>query len=170
MSRLSGVIPAIPTPLLENEDLDAKSLCKLIDHVIDQGAAAVFILGNMGEGAALMDSVRLNTVEAAVKHIDGRVPLMAACSNGSTRRTIELGKQMQDLGPDHLVATPPYYYKFPYEQCLINYYEDVSKALQKPVWVYGPSTNNLTHGRVNGHTLCIISVIITSQPTVNRLT
>ena len=144
MLKLSGVIPAIPTPLLENEDLDVESLCKAIDYVIGQGASAVFVLGNMGEGSALLDSVRLKTVETAVDHINGRVPLMAACSNGSTRRTIELGKQMQDLGPDHLVSTAPYYYGFPHQQCIVNYFQKVSDALNKPLWIYNnpASTGN----------------------------
>ncbi len=59
LQKLSGVIPAIPTPLMENEDLDVESLRKIIDYVIKQGVSGIFILGNMGEGTALLDSVRL---------------------------------------------------------------------------------------------------------------
>ncbi len=139
--KLSGVIPAIPTPLLENEDLDAKSLCNIIDHVITQGASVIFVLGNMGEGTALLDPVRLKTVETTVNHINGRIPLMAACSNGSTRRTIELGKQMQKLGPDYLVSTTPFYYGFPHQQCIVNYFQEVSGALDKPLWLYNSSAS-----------------------------
>ena len=147
MSKLSGVIPAIPTPLLENEDLDVESLCKIINYTIEQGVSGIFVLGNMGEGTALLDSVKLDTVETAVKYINGRVPLMAACSDGSTRRTIELGKKIQDSGADYLVSTTPYYYSFPHQQCIINYFDKVSNALGKPLLFYnnpGSSGNKVT--------------------------
>lgn len=147
MSKLSGVIPTVPTPLLENEDLDVSALRKLIDYVIGQGVSGVFVLGNMGEGTALLDSVKLATVETAAKHINGRVPLMAACSDGSTRRTIELGKRLQDLGADYLVSTTPYYYSFPNQQCIINYFDKVSNGLERPLLFYnnpGSTGNNVS--------------------------
>lgn len=134
--KLSGVISAIPTPLLENEDLDVYGLRKLIDYVIEQGVSSIFVLGNMGEGTALLDSVKLATVETAAQHINNRVPLIAACSECSTRRTIELGKRIQNLGADYLVSTTPYYYSFPYQQCIINYFDKVSNALDKPLLFY----------------------------------
>ncbi len=61
---------------------------------------------------------------------------MVACSDGSTRRTIELGKRMQDLGPDYLVSTTPYYYGFPNQKCIIDYFEKLSNTLDKPLLFY----------------------------------
>lgn len=151
MKKLSGVIPAIPTPLLKNEDLDGGALCKIIDYVIEQGASGVMVLGNMGEGTALLDSVRLETVKIAVRHIKNRVPTLATCSNGSTRRTIELGKEMQNSGVDYLVSTSPYYYAFPHQQCIINYFEEVSAAINIPLWLYNNPTS--TGNQLNFETI-----------------
>ena len=99
MAKLEGVIPAIPTPLLPNEDVDTEALGRLIDFVIEGGASVIFILGNMGEGAALLDSQKRAAVKAAVSRVRGRVPLLAAISEVSTRRTVESGKAIQELGP-----------------------------------------------------------------------
>lgn len=55
--KLEGVIIAMPTPLLENEDIDSSSLCKLIDYCIAEGANGIMIGGSMGEGPALIDPV-----------------------------------------------------------------------------------------------------------------
>ena len=154
MSKLSGVIPAIPTPLLENEDLDVESLHKLINYAIGQGVSGIFVLGNMGEGTALLDSVKLATVETAARYINGRVPLMAACSDGSTRRTIELGKKIQDSGADYLVSTTPYYYSFPHQQCIIDYFDKVSNALDKPLLFY--NNPGSTGNKINSDTLEVI--------------
>ncbi|MHB9071416.1 MAG: dihydrodipicolinate synthase family protein, partial [Sedimentisphaerales bacterium] len=46
-NQISGIVTAIPTPLLANEDVDIQSLKKLIDYVISQGANGIFVLGNM---------------------------------------------------------------------------------------------------------------------------
>ena len=66
MSNLSGVIPAIPTPLQVNEDVDVEALRKVVDYVIKEGASGVMIGGGMGEGAAILDSQRILAVEVAV--------------------------------------------------------------------------------------------------------
>ena len=97
MSNLSGVIPAIPTPLLGNEDADIKSLKKLIDFVIEKGVSGIFVLGSMGEGPALIDSQKKAVVETAVKHTEKRVPVLAGVSEVSTRRAIELAKVLEQL-------------------------------------------------------------------------
>lgn len=68
MSKLNGIIAAIPTPLLDNEDIDVEALKRLIDYVIHQEASGIFVLGNMGEGPALLDSQKLKAVETAVNH------------------------------------------------------------------------------------------------------
>lgn len=136
MNKLEGVITAIPTPLLTNEDVDVGGLERVIDYVIQGGAAGIFVLGNMGEGAALLDAQKRVAVKAAVKHARGRVPVLAAVSEVSTRRTVEAGKAIQDLGPDYLVATTPYYYQFPHPDSIVGFFETLGRELSRPLVFY----------------------------------
>jgi 4-hydroxy-tetrahydrodipicolinate synthase len=136
MRKLEGVITAIPTPLHPNEDVDVGGLERLIDYVIQGGAAGIFVLGNMGEGAALVDAQKRVAVSGAVKHARGRVPVLAAISEVSTRRTVESGKAMQDLGPDYLVATTPYYYQFPHPDSIMGFFETLGRELSRPLVFY----------------------------------
>lgn len=136
MSKLNGIIPAIPTPLLENEDIDVEALRKLIDYVIHQGASGIFVLGNMGEGPALLDSQKLKAVETAVNHTQGRVPVLAGMAEVSTRRMIELGKKMKALKPDYLVMTTPFYYRFPHPDSLYNSAQKICGELDYPMVFY----------------------------------
>jgi len=129
MSKLSGIITALPTPLLENEDVDIQSLIKLIDYVITQGANGIFVLGNMGEGPALLDSQKLVVVKTAVEHAKKRVPVLAGIAEVSTRRMIELGKKFKELNPDYMVMTTPFYYRFPHPDSLLNSVEKISSEL-----------------------------------------
>ena len=136
MSKLSGVIPALPTPLLDNENVDVPGVIKLIDYVIEQGASGIFVLGSMGEGPSLLDSQRLLLVETAAKHIKGRVPLLAGISDVSTRRALEMGKMLQEAGPDYLVTTTPFYYSFPHPDSIIEYVSTLAGKLQTPLVFY----------------------------------
>ena len=136
MATLEGVIPAIPTPLLPNEDVDLEALGRLIDFVIQGGASGIFILGNMGEGAALVDSQKRAAVKEAVKRVRGRVPLLAGISEVSTRRTVESGKAIQALGPDYLVSTTPYYYQFPHPDSIMGFFETLGRELSRPLVFY----------------------------------
>jgi len=142
--QLSGVIIALPTPLFENEDLDTQSLKNLIDHCIDEGADGVMVLGTMGEGVALNDAQRFETVETAVAHTNGRVPVLATISGTSTRKTIENLKAIEGLGPDYLVCTSPFYYKFPDPESMVTHVRKIAESTDHPVIFYNApgSTGN----------------------------
>lgn len=103
--KLEGVIIAMPTPLLKNEDIDTQSLCKLIDYCINEGANGIMIAGTMGEGPALIDSQKQLLVEITVNHAAGRVPVLATVSAPSTRKSLEYVKAINKLGVDYIVCT-----------------------------------------------------------------
>ena len=136
MNKLQGIITAIPTPLLANEDVDSQSLKKLIDHMIVQGANGIFVLGNMGEGPAIIDSQKLVAIRTAVEHANKRLPVLAGIAEVSPRRMIELGKKVKDFNPDYLVATTPFYYRFPHPDSLYGSLEKIAQELDYPMVFY----------------------------------
>jgi dihydrodipicolinate synthase/N-acetylneuraminate lyase len=136
MNALSGVITAVPTPLQQNEDVDVKGLCSVLDHVIEQGASGVFVLGSMGEGPALLDSQKRIVVETTVRQVKGRVPVLASIADVSTRRTIEMGKQLQALGPDYLVTTAPFFFSFPHGDSIKLFMSSLANNLRTPLVFY----------------------------------
>ena len=132
----AGVIPAVPTPLLPNEDVDEASLRRIIAFVLERGAHGVFVLGAMGEGAALVDREKRRVVEIAVDEVGGRVPVLAAISEVSTRRAVEAGLRLQEAGPDYLVATTPFYYKFPHPDSILSFFSTLGEKLSLPLVFY----------------------------------
>ena len=53
---LSGIIPPLVTPLVDNETLDVESLERLIEHLIAGGVHGLFVLGTTGEEQSLASS------------------------------------------------------------------------------------------------------------------
>ncbi len=142
--KLKGVVIAMPTPLLENEDVDTASLRALIDNTIDNGADAIMMLGTIGEGVALIDAQRNLLVETTVSHIAGRVPVLATVSAASTRKTIEHAKSLEKSGVDFLVSTPAFYNKFPDPQSHVDHIHRIADATSIPLVFYNAPgfTNN----------------------------
>lgn len=142
--KLKGVVIAMPSPLLENEDIDIPSLCALIDHTIGSGADAIMMLGTIGEGVALLDEQRNILVETTVAHTAGRVPVLATVSAASTRKTIEHAKSLERSGVDFLVSTSAFYNKFPDPQSHIDHINRIADSTSIPLVFYNAPgfTNN----------------------------
>lgn len=142
--KLHGVVIAMPTPLLDNEDVDVPSLKKLIDHTIAEGANAIMMLGTIGEGVSLIESQRAIVIEETVAHTAGRVPVLATISGASTRRTIDQAKAFQRSGANFLVSTSAFYNKFPDAKSHIDHMNRLSDATEIPLIFYNAPgfTNN----------------------------
>jgi 4-hydroxy-tetrahydrodipicolinate synthase len=142
--KLKGVVIAMPSPLLENEDIDIPSLCALIDHTIGSGADAIMMLGTIGEGVALLEEQRNILIETTVAHTAGRVPVLATVSAASTRMTIEHAKSLERSGVDFLVSTSAFYNKFPDPQSHIDHINRIADNTSIPLVFYNAPgfTNN----------------------------
>lgn len=57
LKPLEGIIVPLVTPLANNDQIDVKSLEKLIEHVIEGGVHGIFVLGTSGEAQSI--SMRL---------------------------------------------------------------------------------------------------------------
>lgn len=148
--KLEGVLIAMPTPLLENEDIDTKSLCKLIEYSISEGANGIMMAGTMGEGPALIDSQKQLLLEVTVQHVAGRIPVMATVSATSTRRGLEYVKGINKIGVDYIVCTSPYYYKFPDPESLLIHIQRIADMSSVPLIFYNAS--GFTGNSVNADT------------------
>ncbi len=136
MTKLSGVVAAIPTPLNKEEKIDKKALCDIIDYAVSEGADGIMILGSMGEGTALLDDQKIAAVEIASSHIHKRKPLIVAISDTSTKRVIKNAKALEKFDFDFLTSTAPFYYKHPHPKSLSGFIKDVSENIDKPYIFY----------------------------------
>ena len=143
---LHGIIPAIPTPFSENDEVDEDSLRRLVDFVIDGGAHAIMTTGGNGEFPHLLASEREKVLEVTVDQSAGRVPVIACTTTCSTKHTISLTKHAENAGADGVIIVPPYYFTLP-DQSLYEYYSLICENTGLPVVVYnnpGYTQHNIT--------------------------
>ncbi|MFI0741105.1 dihydrodipicolinate synthase family protein [Streptomyces sp. NPDC021100] len=107
--RPTGFIPPLCTPLTPDGAVDTGSLRRLVEHVLDGGASALFALGTCGEAVFLTDEQRRTVVRTTVEAAAGRVPVLAGVIDTTTPRVRERAREAAALGADALVATAPFY-------------------------------------------------------------
>ncbi len=139
LKKLHGIIIAIPTPLLSNEDIDVMSLNNLIEFCITEGANGIMIAGTMGEGPSLIDSQKQILIENAVRIAAGRIPVLATISTSSTRKSVENVKTLNKSGADYLVCTAPFYYKYPDPESVLLHFKKLAAVTEVPLIFYNAS-------------------------------
>ena len=141
---LSGIIPPLVTPLVDNETLDVESLERLIEHLIAGGVHGLFVLGTIGEEQSLSYDVRKQMIKESCRINRGRLPLLACITDTSIVESIKLAKVAADCGADGVVSAPPYYFATGQPE-LAQFYEELVPQLPLPVFLY----NMPSHVKVN---------------------
>ncbi len=127
LARLEGVTPAINTPLTATGDLDPAGLERLIERVVEGGAASIFLLGWNGEGPLLTDTVRAKLVRQTCHFIRGRLPVIVGVSEQSLPRALEMVEVARSAGANLILSTPPYSYAIPQES-IYEYFRALTAA------------------------------------------
>lgn len=132
---LRGIVVPVVTPLDEQENVDEKSLRRLIRYVMKGGVHGVFILGSAGEFVALNEKQKLLIGETALDEVNGRIPVLAGTGDTSSRRVIKNTKAMEKIGVDAVVICPPYYYPNTPEE-LVYCYTSIANSVNLPIIMY----------------------------------
>ena len=141
---LSGIIPPLVTPLVDNETLDVESLERLIEHLIAGGVHGLFVLGTTGEEQSLSYDVRKQMIKESCRINRGRLPLLACITDTSIVESIKLAKVAADCGADGVVSAPPYYFATGQPE-LAQFYEELVPQLPLPAFLH----NMTSHVKVN---------------------
>ena len=134
-TKLSGIVPPIPTPLTEDERLDEASLKRLLEHVIAGGVAGLFVLGTTGEFPLLPNQVKQRVCNVVADTVGGRVRVIVNVSETSVVRVVPLLRMAEQAGADGLGLIAPYYYPMD-EAAIVNHYRCVSQETDLPILVY----------------------------------
>jgi 4-hydroxy-tetrahydrodipicolinate synthase len=108
-TALTGVIPPVCTPLTPDYRVDTGSLTRLVDHLLDGGVDALFLLGSTSEVAFLPDGHRKVVLDTVIRHVAGQVPVLAGAIDMTTLRVLDHVRVAVEAGVDGIVATAPFY-------------------------------------------------------------
>lgn len=135
-SAIRGMVMPVPTPFLENGEVDEKVFEELLDFYLNSGVNALFINGSYGQGPAMALEQRKRTAELAVKRVNHRMPVIIHVGTADPFTSSELGHHARSIGADAIGIVGPYYYSDHNEYEVIEHYRAVDQATQLPILVY----------------------------------
>ena len=143
--RIEGIIPALITPMNEDETVNEEGLRAVIDHVISGGVHGIFVLGSTGESFALTLDEKKTVVAVSVEASGGRVPVYVGTGAITTAQSVQMTKLARQLGVDAISVITPYFIK-PSQSELVDHYVAVAEAADDmPVLLYNnPSRTNVS--------------------------
>lgn len=131
----TGAGIAIITPFNTDGSINYDKLGEIIDYQIENGTDAIVICGTTGEASTMTDDEHRNCIRFAVKHTDGRVPVIAGAGSNDTKYAVELSKEAEEAGADALLHVTPYYNKTT-QNGLIAHFTAIADSVNIPIVLY----------------------------------
>ena len=133
IDRLEGVWNIVPTPFLEDGELDEASLPTLTRFVAGCGVDGMTILGVLGEAAKLSDDERGRVIRGVLAAA-GDLPVCVGVSHAATGRAVAFAREAEALGAHSVMLAPPALAR-PNDDAVLAHYLAVAGAVTLPVVV-----------------------------------
>ncbi|MGX2946575.1 4-hydroxy-tetrahydrodipicolinate synthase [Enterococcus alishanensis] len=135
MKIFEGSAVALVTPFFADGSVDFKQLEELTEWQVSQGTDAIVACGTTGEASTLTNDEHIAVIEAVVKKVDGRIPVIAGTGVNDTNHAIELSTGAERVGANALLVVTPYYNKAN-EDGLFMHYEKIAQSVKLPILLY----------------------------------
>lgn len=129
-----GSMPALVTPF-RNGEVDFDTLKSLVEWQIEEGSSAIVPVGTTGESPTLTHDEHEAVIEAVVKAVDGRVPVIAGAGSNNTAEGVRFMRHAKAVGADAALVVTPYYNK-PTQEGLIAHFTAMHDAAELPIIIY----------------------------------
>lgn len=132
---LKGSLVALITPMNQDGSINYEQLRDLIDWHIENGTDGIVAVGTTGESATLPVEEHLAVIEATVKHVNKRIPVIAGTGANNTVEAIALSQAAEQAGADYTLSVVPYYNK-PSQEGIYQHFKAIAEATSIPMVIY----------------------------------
>lgn len=133
--KFKGVMPALVTPLREDETVNTEVLQQLIGGLLKEGADGFYLSGATGEGISLSPGQRRILAETAIDAVGHKKPCIVHVASTDFHEAIDFARYAEQCGADAISAIPPLFYKYD-EDDVYNYYKALAAAVHIPLMIY----------------------------------
>lgn len=130
-----GLGVALITPFTSDGNVDYKSLTRLVEYQIDNGADFLCILATTSEAPCLSAEEKEKVKQLVIEVNRGRLPLLMGCGGNNTKAIVEELKNSDWRGIDGVLSVCPYYNK-PSQEGLYQHFKEIAEASPLPVVLY----------------------------------
>jgi 1-pyrroline-4-hydroxy-2-carboxylate deaminase len=130
-----GVLPAVTTPFDADLAVDLPALQQHCQWLLDSGCSGIVALGSLGEGGTLDRAEKRRVIDAAVRTVGGRSPVVAAVASLRTSEAMEMAREAAEAGASGLMVLPPYVYRGDWRETR-EHFGAVLRATDLPCMLY----------------------------------
>ncbi len=136
-ASLHGLVAATFTPFHHDCSIHLELIAPMVDFLVEQGIAALYVLGSTGEGVSLTYEERCAVAEAFVLAANGRIPVIVQVGCESLTQARQLAAHASDVGADAISAVCPVYFKPDSVGTLVESMAEVARgAPELPFYYY----------------------------------
>ena len=135
MAIFTGAGVAITTPFKTDGSVDYEAFNAQIEYQISNGTDAIIVCGTTGEASTLTHEEHLDVIEACVKAVNKRIPVIAGTGSNCTETAIYLSKEAEKRGVDGLLIVTPYYNKAT-QNGLKKHFGMIAESVNIPIILY----------------------------------
>ena len=126
---------ALVTPFKSDFSVDVESLTKIVNHVIENGADFLVVLGTTSEAPTLSSEEKKLVINTILNANNRRLPVMLGMGGNNTQAVVETIKVQDFSGIDGILSVVPYYNK-PNQRGMRAHFETIADTSPVPVVVY----------------------------------
>lgn len=130
-----GLVHTPVTPFSDQNKIDFDLYARILDFHLANGADSLALPMHVGESVSLTDAERLEIVAFAVRHVDGRSPIIAHISQSGTAIAAALAKEAQEAGAAAIVTTTPYYWT-PAPAMMAEHFAEIGGGVSIPFYIW----------------------------------
>ncbi|MDX1983655.1 MAG: dihydrodipicolinate synthase family protein [Bryobacteraceae bacterium] len=130
-----GVYPAATTQFHADQSVDIPATMRHVEKMIDAGIHGLIMLGSVGENMSLDFDEKRQVLEAAVKTVNGRIPVLSGVAECTTREACRWAREAERSGADGLMVLPAMIYKADAREAL-THFREVTHSCGLPVMIY----------------------------------
>jgi 4-hydroxy-tetrahydrodipicolinate synthase len=131
---LQGVVPVLPIPFTDDEEIDESALRRLVDFAVECGVSAICLPAYGSEFYKLSEAERYRVVEIAVEQAGGRTLVVAQSNHGSAKIAASIARRNASLGADVVSVAIPRQFALPDDE-LLRFLSTVLHAVDVPCLV-----------------------------------
>ncbi len=140
-----GLVHTPVTPFTRDLQIDYGLFEKLLEFHLRNGAQALAIQMHAGESVSLSDADQRKLFDFTIKHLKGRVPVIAHVSDSGTAIAAERARYAEQAGAAAVIATSTYYWTPP-AAMVLEHFAQIGSAVKIPFYVlYSPDELGGTH-------------------------
>jgi 4-hydroxy-tetrahydrodipicolinate synthase len=131
----NGVYPAATTQFNPDGSINLEATAWHLDKMIQAGISGLILLGSVGENTALEYDEKLSVLEAMLKAVNGRVPVLTGVAENTTRLACRFAQDVERIGINGLMVLPAMIYKADAREA-VAHFRTVAQSTSLPIMIY----------------------------------